>query len=419
MSPSTPQSKSKAPETRFPEFSDSWEETKFNTVASSFLSGASISKDDISQDGKNKCIRYGELYTEYREVINVVKSRTNLNGKSLRLSVGDDLLIPSSGETALDIARVSCIKEKGIILGGGISIIRLKNGNDGSFFAYYLTNYKKRDIARLGQGHSVVHLYSSDFKHLDICIPILAEQQKIASFLSSTDEWIEKLKAQMQSLESYKKGMMQNIFSQEIRFKDDNGKDYSKWEEKQLSELGKTYNGLSGKTASDFGTGEPFITYKQIFANGEIDINKFGFVKVEENEGQNRAEFGDVFITTSSETPLEVGFTSVLLDKTIKPYLNSFSFGFRPNQTLNPYFAKFFFRSNKYRKEVVKLAQGSTRYNISKLEFMKLKLFVPQILEQQKIANFLISIDNLLDAKQQEIIQAEQWKKGLMQNMFV
>jgi type I restriction enzyme S subunit len=86
---------------------------------------------------------------------------------------------------------------------------------------------------------------------------------------------------------------------------------------------------------------------------------------------------------------------------------------------LDPCFAKFFFRSFSFRREVVKLAQGSTRYNISKIEFMKMKFLFPIFPEQQKIAGFLTSIDKIIESKQQQITQAEQWKKGLMQGLFV
>lgn len=254
-----------------------------------------------------------------------------------------------------------------------------------------------------------------------LSLPSIKEQQKIAESLESTDKWIENLKEQKESFELYKKGMVQRLFSQEIRFKDDKGKDFPKWEEKKLSEISKSYNGLVGKAGDDFGIGKPFITYKQIFDSSEIDVRKFALVKVENGEKQNTASFGDVFFTVSSETPNEVGFSSVLFDKTLTPYLNSFSFGLRFNslKEYDPSFAKFFFRSFVFRKEVVKLAQGSTRYNISKVEFMRMNFLFPSFSEQCKIADFLTSVDKVIQSKQQQITQAELWKKGLMQDLFV
>ena len=215
--------------------------------------------------------------------------------------------------------------------------------------------------------------------------------------------------------------MMRKIFAQEIRFDNDNGSVFPIWEERMLADVGKTYNGLVGKAGEDFGSGDAFITYKQIFDDSEIKTDKFAFVRIDPREKQNKAQFGDIFFTTSSETPNEVGFASVLLDKNVMPYLNSFSFGFRPNslKELDPYFARFFFRSFIFRQGVVKLAQGSTRYNISKIGFMKIKMMMPSLPEQQKIADFLTSIDKLIDSKQQQITQAEEWKKGLIQGLFV
>jgi len=192
------------------------------------------------------------------------------------------------------------------------------------------------------------------------------------------------------------------------------------WESKKLSDIGKTYNGLQAKNGEDFGCGEPFITYKQIFDSSEIDIKKFSLVNVNKSEKQNKAQFGDVFFTTSSETPEEVGFASVLLNKDINPYLNSFSFGFRPNslKELYPYFVRFFFRSPVFRKEVMKLAQGSTRYNISKIEFMKMRFSFPPLGEQQKIAGFLESVDKWMESLKTQKEFLELYKKGMMQKIF-
>lgn len=206
-----------------------------------------------------------------------------------------------------------------------------------------------------------------------------------------------------------------NLKAPQLRFADFDGV----WEEKRLKQIGKTYNGLAGKSGTDFGSGEPFITYKQIFDKSEINVNGFGFVKIREDEKQNTVKFGDILFTTSSENPEEVGFSSAFLDKKTQPYLNSFSFGFRPDSTqIDSYFAKHFFRSSAFRKEMIKLAQGSTRYNISKDGFLKIKLPFPTYQEQQKIALFLEAIDSWLDNLQTQKQSLELYKKGVMQKIF-
>lgn len=202
-------------------------------------------------------------------------------------------------------------------------------------------------------------LGQSAFDELRINLPGIAEQQKIVVFLNSVNEWILSLKQKKMALESYKRGMMKKLFTQEIRFKDGDGKNYPKWKECRLNDIGTTYNGLTGKSGNDFGEGEPFITYKQIFDESEINAANFSKVMVSEKEGQNRVQYGDILFTVSSETPNEVAFASVFLTKDSNPYLNSFSFGYRPNsiQELVPQYAKFLFRSALFRREAIKLAQ--------------------------------------------------------------
>lgn len=406
------------PKIRFKDFSGDWRTFKLEEVAF-FLKGKGISKSEISEDGNIPCIRYGQLYTDYSEVINNVKSKTNTPKSELIFSEENDVIIPSSGETAIDIATASCVLNKGIALGGDLNIIR--STQNGVFIAFYLNNKKKLDIARLAQGKSVIHIYNSSLKTLNINLPTLPEQQKIASFLSAVDQRIEILQKKRELLQQYKKGVMQQIFSQQIRFKQDDGTPFPDWEEKKLEEIGNAFNGLQGKTKDDFGNGDNYITYKQIFDNSKIDTSSFEKVFINEGETQNMVKFGDVFFTTSSETRLEVAYSSILLDDVKNTYLNSFCFGFRINSfdELSPYFARFLFRSQNFRKKVTVLGQGSTRYNISKTSFLKLIVSIPDFKEQQKIANFLSTIDSKLEVLEKQITRTQQFKKGLLQQMFV
>jgi type I restriction enzyme S subunit len=405
------------PELRFPEFAEAWQSKKMGRFAK-FSKGKGISKSDISADGETECIRYGELYTIYTEVIDKVYSKTNINKKDLILSEANDIIIPGSGETQIDIATASCVLKSGVALGGDLNII--KTDNNGVFLSYYLNNRKKIEIAKIAQGNSVVHLYSSQLASLNINLPSIPEQQKIASFLTSVDDKLNQLKQKKSLLEQYKKGVMQKFFSQEIRFKDENGNIYPEWEKKKLGDIGETYNGLTGKTKENFGQGKPYIQYKQIFDDSKIDISRFEYVEIGNNEKQNKVSFGDIFFTVSSETPNEIGTASVLLDKVDELYLNSFCFGYRPYSLLilNPYFARYIFRSEQFRSEIVKLAQGSTRYNMSKIQLMKLEIDLPCLAEQTLIANFLSSLDDKINHCQLQIEKTVLYKKGLLQKMF-
>jgi type I restriction enzyme S subunit len=192
------------------------------------------------------------------------------------------------------------------------------------------------------------------------------------------------------------------------------------WEKKKLGEVGETYGGLSGKSKENFGTGKPYIQYKQIFDDGKIDISRFELVEIGENENQNKVRFGDVFFTVSSETPNEIGMSSVLLDEIDELYLNSFCFGFRANslQELSPYFSQYLFRSELFRTEIIKLAQGSTRYNMSKIQLLKIEISIPTLPEQTKIAHFLTAVDEKIQALKKKKSLLEAYKKGLMQQLF-
>lgn len=197
----------------------------------------------------------------------------------------------------------------------------------------------------------------------------------------------------------------------------------TKWKKKKLGNLGYTYSGLSNKTIDDFGSGEDFIPYMNIYKNSIIKTDKFEQVKIGLNEHQNQVQCGDVFFTTSSETPDEVGLTSVLIDKIEKPlYLNSFCFGFRlnDNNEFDNKFLAYLLRGENVRFQISKMAQGSTRYNLSKTQLLeKLKLYYPEDKkEQSRIANILLGCDKVIEKTEETIEKYKQIKVGMMQDLF-
>lgn len=189
----------------FPE----WEEKRLGEIAT-FSKGKGISKADISRDGVLECIRYGQLYTDYTETISNVKSRTNIPAKKAVLSEPNDIIIPASGETQIDIATASCVLKGGVALGGDLNIIKTKY--DGVFLSYYLNSNKKYDIARLAQGISVVHLYAAQLKLLLLNLPSIPEQRKIATFLSSIDKKINLISTELNHAQAFKKALLQQMF---------------------------------------------------------------------------------------------------------------------------------------------------------------------------------------------------------------
>ena len=207
----------KIPKLRFPEFSGEWKEDKLKNVFSG-AKGKGLSKKDINKDGINKCVLYGELYTTYSEIIKKIISRTD-SKDGVKSKVGDLLVPCSTTTTRLDLADVTAINESNVFLGGDISILRFKEIGNNIFFAYYLTHYKKFDLAKYGQGSTIIHLYYNHFKKIDLKFPTsVKEQTKIANFLTSVDTKIEQLTKKKELLGNYKKGLMQKIFNQTIRF---------------------------------------------------------------------------------------------------------------------------------------------------------------------------------------------------------
>ncbi|MFL0081289.1 restriction endonuclease subunit S, partial [Tenacibaculum maritimum] len=187
-----------------------WEE---NNLGNIFYSekGNGISKAELDSDGKYKCILYGELYTKYNEIVLDVISKTNsvsgLNSKK------GDLLIPSSTTTTgIDLANVTALNFENIKLGGDIIVLRSNQEINNIFYAYYLSNYKKQQIASRAQGITIVHLYYNSIKDLMIHIPSLQEQTKIANFLSAIDAKIQLVNTQLENITVFKKGLLQQMF---------------------------------------------------------------------------------------------------------------------------------------------------------------------------------------------------------------
>jgi type I restriction enzyme S subunit len=273
---------------------------------------------------------------------------------------------------------------------------------------------------RSAPGGTIKTITKERLNSFELPLPRIEEQQKIADFLTSVDTRIQQLKQKQSLLQQYKKGLMQKLFSQVLLFKDDNGNSFPDWVSHTLGDIGDTYSGLSGKSGEDFGQGQDFITYKQIFDRSEIDVSKCGKVHVEPGERQNLVQTGDVLFTTSSETRAEVGFASVLLEEGFTCFLNSFCFGYRADsQVLSPIFSRYLFHSQDARKRISILGQGSTRFNMSKTAFMKTKFYLPCLAEQEKIANALAAMDQKIDLVAKQIEHTQTFKKGLLQQMFV
>ena len=404
-----------------------WEEKLLGDIAK-FSKGKGISKSDVVTDGTLKCIRYGELYTHYGTTISSVISSTDIPPSQLELSNKNDVIIPSSGETASDIATAACLRLDGVALGGDINIIRCQQ--NGVFLAYYL-NYKKPDIARLAQGISVIHLYASQLRLLRLGIPSKKEQQKIATFLSAVDTKIGQLNRKQSLLEQYKKGMMQKLFSQEIRFKDEDGRDYPEWE---MVKFGNLY---SFKTTNSFSRdklnytsglvrnihyGDIHTKYKARFQikeeqvpylNPDIDLNKVS--------ASSYCREGDLAIADASEDYTAIGKTVELVDLNNEPVLSGLHtlLARLDSDRIHIGYGAYMMAANVVKQQIRRIAHGTKVLGISAGRMKKVELPVPCVKEQQKIADFLSALDRKIELVAGQIKQTHSFRQGLLQQMFI
>ena len=351
------------PKLRFSEFKDEWNE-KLLSDFTTFSKGKGLSKSDIVKNGKNPCIRYGELYTTYGSTISEAISYTNLDKNNCVLSKKNQIIIPSSGETQIDIATASCVLSDDIILGGDLNI--LTTNENGIFLAYYLSSAKKNDIAQLAQGNSVVHLYAKELATLKINYPSKEEQTKIAEFLSAVDDKISQLSRKLELLNQYKKGVMQKIFSQEIRFKNDNGENFGEWEDIQLGELIQESKIVS-KTQDEFdvltSSRKGLIKQSQYFEGSRlIDRDNIGFNVIEPNELTYRSRSDDGLFYFNIN---KLGLTGII--STYYPVFNM-------QNSSNKFFHEYL---NFNRADFTKYAVGTSQLVLSLNALKKVTLKIP------------------------------------------
>ena len=189
------------------------------------------------------------------------------------------------------------------------------------------------------------------------------------------------------------------------------------WEQRKLGNCGTTYGGLTGKTKEDFGHGNArFIPYTNVFDNPLTDTKRLEVVEIDSS--QNQVAYGDAFFTVSSETPDEVGMSSVWLSDQEDVYLNSFCFGYRQDSTFDPNYLAYMLRSRLVRSNLILLAQGISRFNISKNKVMELSVPVPSAVEQRQLGQYFTKLDSLITLHQRELELLKNMKKSLLDKMF-
>ena len=289
-----------------------------------------------------------------------------------------------------------------------INSIVVNDNNDNEFVYYAIQSAFPRYLSSIAV-QAVPIISKSAFELLPNNRPYLQEQKKIGKFLSLLDERIVIQNKIIGKLQSLIKGLNDTLYAQ-------HGDEVMT----SFAELGTSYSGLLGKSAHDFGSGKPFITYLNVYSNNVINENDFQYVAIKDGEKQNVVEYGDVLFTLSSETPEEVGIGSVYLGKE-KVYLNSFCFGIHITNTkiAFPPYLSYYVSSTAFRKFIYPYAQGSTRFNLCKADFEKASIKLPTLENQKRIYSILSHIDNKIETERQTLELYNSQKQYLLRQMFI
>ena len=423
--------KSDAPAIRFKGFTDAWEQRKFGEVFDCTVPNNTLSRAELSYDeGTVLNVHYGDVLIKYDSVLDVQKDdipriphrcREDFNGALLQ---DGDVIIADTAEdeTTGKACEIGNLQGSAIVSGLHTMVCRPRNRMALGYLGYYLnSNAYHHQLLPLMQGIKVLSLSRSNIQKTSVSYPsAMKEQQLIASYFSQLDNLITLHQRKFEKLTNVKKSMLEKMFPQngssypEIRFKGFT----DPWEQRKLGDIGETYTGLSGKTKADFGHGQArFVTYMNVFSNPISNPEMTEPIEIDPK--QNEVEVGDVFFTTSSETPEEVGMSSVLLEKRGKTYLNSFCFGFRPSEKIDSYYLAYMLRSESARDKIILLAQGISRYNISKNKVMEIAVSLPSLDEQKLIGQYFRQLDNLITLHQRELEKLQNIKKSMLEKMFV
>ena len=382
---------------RFPEFSGEWEETTLGKI-SEITKGSGISKDQLSEQG-SPCILYGELYTKYKsEIIDVVYSRTELETSSLVKSKANDVIIPCSGETAIDISTARCVPFNNILLGGDLNIIRLKH-DDGGFFAYQLNGARKKEIARVAQGVSVVHLYGENLKHIRVYHPVIEEQKKIIRLLSLIDERIATQNKIIEDLKKLKSAIAERVY---------NCCTY------QLYRIGDVIEQVSKRNTS--------MSIDKVLSVS----NKLGFINQSEQfedrivASEDTSNYKIVYKDDFAYNPARINVGSIARLKHFnKGIVSPMYICFRVKQGIVLDYLEYFFTTNYFFYEMQKRLEGSVRQCLSFEGLCNIPIYIPNLDEQQKMGRKVSVIMEKIDIENRYLDSLKMQKQYLLRQMFI
>ena len=418
-----------APKLRFKEFDNQWDKIKINDQAQTVTSGSRDWAQYYSESG-DKFIRMTNLvrdgiYLDLSDLKFVQLPKDSNEGKRTSLKFGDILI-----SITAELGKLGWIPE-GLgtaYINQHTALVRMKDSVDSKFIAYSLSTEKYNNkLNSLNDSGAKAGLNLGTIRNFELIVPPKEEQTKIASFLSAVDEKISQLTQKHELLSQYKQGMMQKLFSQQIRFKADDGSDFGEWEEKTLIDSVDTNIKWSF-------TGGPFGSNLK-----SEDYTELGIRIIQLQNIGDGAFLNDYKIYTSPEKANELLSCNIYPDEILISKMGDpvarccivpkhhdryvmCSDGIRLVVDKQNYSSIFMFYQINYqdfRQSASDVSTGSTRKRIGLNDLKQLPIKVPCLEEQTKIANFLSAIDQKVEVVAQQIEQAKQWKKGLLQQMFV
>ena len=416
--------KSSTPAIRFKGFTDPWEQRKLSELTSMHarIGWQNLRTSEFLDSGDYMLITGTDFNdgTINFSTCHYVERERYEQDRNIQIHNGS-ILITKDGT----LGKVAYVQGLSLpaTLNAGVFNVQIKDAN--SVDEKYLFQYLKAPflmdyVDKKATGGTIKHLNQNILVDFPVILPQRSEQILIGAFFQQLDNLITLHQRKYDKLTNVKKSMLEKMFPKngsnvpEIRFKGFT----EAWEQRKLGDIGETYTGLSGKTKDDFGHGQAqFVTYMNVFSNPISNPEMTEPIEIDPK--QNEVEVGDVFFTTSSETPEEVGMSSVLLEKRGKTYLNSFCFGFRPSEKIDSYYLAYMLRSESAREKIILLAQGISRYNISKNKVMEIAVSLPSLDEQKLIGQYFCQLDNLITLHQRELEKLKNLKKACLEKMFV
>ncbi|WP_225420843.1 restriction endonuclease subunit S [Limosilactobacillus reuteri] len=395
-----------------------WEQRKLGDVVN-FFSGLTYHPSDVKNKGyfvirssniqNNQIVSADDIFVN-KDIINVPNVKQ-----------GDIIVVVRNGSRKLIGKHAQVLTDMpNTVIGAFMTGVRSKS----NFYINALLDsdqFQKEIYKNLGA--TINQITIGEFRKMRFIITSGNEAQTIGEFFKKIDTLITLQQRKLEQLKQLKKAMLQQLFVSKnskqpvLRFKNFD----SDWRQYSLKDISaKTYSGLSGKSKDDFGHGKArYITYLNVH-NNEVAVSD-GVEQIEVDSKQNKVLKGDLLFTISSEVPSEVALNSVWPFEAGKDiYLNSFCFGIRPKSNyINSFFLTYCLRSPQMRKLIYPLAQGISRFNISKQSILALKINIPVLPEQINIYKVLMHIDNLITLRQNKLTQLTTLKKYLLQNLFI